>query len=69
MSSATVPGKQAASVGGPDATAGASGEGAASALQAMLKKRQMRVDPGFDAAVPSPSPQPGPRAPARKGGE
>jgi hypothetical protein len=37
---------------GADGTAGSSGEGAGSALEAMLRKRQMRVDPQPDSAGP-----------------
>ena len=36
----------------PTAGNGASGEGAGSALEAMLRKRQMRVDPQPDPAAP-----------------
>lgn len=51
------------------AAAGASGEGADSALQAMLKKRQFRIDPSTDQAVPTPSPQPGGRQSDRTDGQ
>jgi hypothetical protein len=37
---------------GADGASGSSGEGAGSAMEAMLRKRQMRVDPQPDAAGP-----------------
>jgi hypothetical protein len=47
-------------VDGPTAANGASGEGAGSALEAMLRKRQMRVDPQPDlAAAPTEQQQDG----------
>ena len=55
---------------GPDvAAAGASGEGADSALKAMLQKRKLGIDPSTDLAAPSPPPRSGVRQSGRKVGE
>ena len=68
MSNSTAP--KVLGVPRPDgAAAGASGEGADSALQAMLKKRQLRIDPSTDQAAPSPSPAPGVRQTGRARGK